>query len=95
MCPLMSLIACSVMQVAVQAQSATGREKAALEARAQKAKTKLDAAKEKADAVEKAPLPKVEVRFRGVACCIQLLNASCILVHTKPTAYYFMHACNK
>jgi hypothetical protein len=48
-------------QVAVQANSAAGREKASLESRAAKAKAKLDAAREKAEAVEKAPLPKIEV----------------------------------
>eukprot|EP00197_Chlamydomonas_leiostraca_P002727 CAMPEP_0202857754 /NCGR_PEP_ID=MMETSP1391-20130828/569_1 /ASSEMBLY_ACC=CAM_ASM_000867 /TAXON_ID=1034604 /ORGANISM="Chlamydomonas leiostraca, Strain SAG 11-49" /LENGTH=420 /DNA_ID=CAMNT_0049536597 /DNA_START=6 /DNA_END=1268 /DNA_ORIENTATION=+ len=48
-------------QVAVQANSATGREKSGLEQRATKAKAKLDAAREKAEAVERAPLPKVEV----------------------------------
>lgn len=51
-----------MVQVAVQANSASGREKAALESRAAKAKAKLDAAKEKAEAVERAPLPKIEVR---------------------------------
>ncbi|KAF5843038.1 Tic22-like family-domain-containing protein [Dunaliella salina] len=48
-------------QVAVQANSASGREKAALESRAAKAKAKYDAAREKAEAVERAPLPKIEV----------------------------------
>lgn len=50
------------MQVAVQASSAQGREKTALESRANKSKSKLVAAKEKADAVERAPMPKIEVR---------------------------------
>jgi len=45
----------------VQANSATGREKTNLEARASKAKHKADVAKEKALSVEKAPLPKIEV----------------------------------
>ncbi|GAX77701.1 hypothetical protein CEUSTIGMA_g5144.t1 [Chlamydomonas eustigma] len=48
-------------QVKVQANSATGREKSGLEARATKAKLKADQAKEKADSVEKAPMPKIEV----------------------------------
>lgn len=41
--------------------AAQGRDKTVLESRAQKARTKLDAAKEKADSVEKAPMPKIEV----------------------------------
>jgi len=48
-------------QVQVQANSATGREKTSLEARASKAKAKMDSAKVKAESVERAPLPKVEV----------------------------------
>eukprot|EP00199_Chlamydomonas_sp_CCMP681_P002435 CAMPEP_0119108404 /NCGR_PEP_ID=MMETSP1180-20130426/14195_1 /TAXON_ID=3052 ORGANISM="Chlamydomonas cf sp, Strain CCMP681" /NCGR_SAMPLE_ID=MMETSP1180 /ASSEMBLY_ACC=CAM_ASM_000741 /LENGTH=385 /DNA_ID=CAMNT_0007094011 /DNA_START=122 /DNA_END=1279 /DNA_ORIENTATION=- len=48
-------------QVEVQANSALGREKVSLETRASKAKSKLKAAKEKADAVERAPMPKIEV----------------------------------
>jgi len=50
------------LQITVQANSASGREKAALESRAAKAKAKFDAAREKAEAVERAPLPKIEVR---------------------------------
>jgi hypothetical protein len=53
-------------QVAVQANSATGREKAQLESRAQKAKAKLDAARGKAESVERAPLPKIEVSAPGI-----------------------------
>eukprot|EP00955_Chlamydomonas_euryale_P082864 363771-Chlamydomonas_euryale.AAC.12 len=48
-------------QVQVQANSAAGREKTSLETRANKAKQKADVAKEKADNVERAPMPKVEV----------------------------------
>lgn len=50
------------LQVQVQANSATGREKSSLESRAAKARQKAEAAKTKADAVEKAPMPKIEVR---------------------------------
>lgn len=38
-----------------------GREKSSLDSRANKAKQKADAAKDKADSVERAPLPKIEV----------------------------------
>ncbi|KAL6758237.1 22 kDa translocon at the inner membrane of chloroplasts [Haematococcus lacustris] len=48
-------------QVAVQAGSATGREKGHLEHRAAKLKSKLDVAREKAEAIEQAPMPKIEV----------------------------------
>jgi hypothetical protein len=47
--------------VQVQANSATGREKTSLEARAAKAKHKAEVAKTKAESVERAPMPKVEV----------------------------------
>ncbi len=80
--------------MAVQAQSATGREKAALEARAQKAKTKLDAAKEKADAVERAPLPKVEVR-QSFAVGDAKQQFYTYKVHTyRQTCLIGMYACN-
>lgn len=45
-----------------QLDAAQGRDKSVLESRAGKARSKLDAAKEKADSVEKAPMPKIEVR---------------------------------
>lgn len=65
-------------QVQVQANSANGREKVVLEARAGKAKQKMEAAKEKADSVEKAPMPKIEVCLgvwarQGAAACAALL----------------------
>jgi hypothetical protein len=47
--------------VQVQANSATGKEKSSLEAKAAKAKQKADAARTKAVNVERAPMPKVEV----------------------------------
>jgi hypothetical protein len=45
----------------LQADAAKGRDKAAAEARALKAKVRLDGAIERATAVEKAPPPKLEV----------------------------------
>jgi hypothetical protein len=44
-----------------QADAASGREKAAAEAKAAKARSKLDGALEKVAAVERAPPPKLEV----------------------------------
>jgi len=44
-----------------QADAASGRERAAMEARASKARSKLDGAMEKVAAIERAPPPKMEV----------------------------------
>eukprot|EP00798_Chlamydomonas_sp_ICE-L_P003933 gene3933-14010_t len=48
-------------QVAGQAVKAKGREKSSLESRTGKAKQKMELAKDKAESVEKAPMPKIEV----------------------------------
>jgi hypothetical protein len=49
------------MQVAIQLNSAAGLEEVALASRANKAKQKLDAAKQKAEAEENAPPPQTKV----------------------------------
>ncbi|EFJ46554.1 hypothetical protein VOLCADRAFT_121068 [Volvox carteri f. nagariensis] len=48
-------------QIASQLESASGRERSGLESKLAKARAKLDAAREKVESVERAPLPKVEV----------------------------------
>ncbi|PNH01092.1 Protein TIC 22-like, chloroplastic [Tetrabaena socialis] len=48
-------------QVSAQLEGASGRDRAGLESRAAKARSKLVTAREKVESVERAPLPKVEV----------------------------------
>ncbi|KAG2492282.1 hypothetical protein HYH03_009522 [Edaphochlamys debaryana] len=48
-------------QIATQLEGATGRDRSGLESRLARARAKLDAAREKVESVERAPLPKVEV----------------------------------
>lgn len=45
----------------LQVDAAQGRSKVVLEAKAAKARSKLDGAMDKASAIETAPLPKIEV----------------------------------
>ena len=54
---------CVTAQIASQLEAAAnGRERGGLESRLAKARVKLEAARDKVESVERAPLPKVEVR---------------------------------
>jgi hypothetical protein len=59
-----------LLLVLLQADAASGRDKASCEAKAAKAKAALDVAVGKVVAIEQAPLPKIEVRAGPAAAWV-------------------------